>query len=328
MTQPSQKRIGVILTPGFSLMSVASLVEPMRAANTLLAAPAYDITFIQAEPGTVRATAGAAFDGPYLDQAGHDFDLVFVAAAGNPALMKMPALDRYLKMLNARRVALGGISGGPVLLARAGVMTNRRFTVHWDHRDVLRQVSDTLLIERSIYVIDRDRYTCAGGVAALDMMSAIITRDHGAEAAKRVNDWLIHTWVREAEDPQTQNFVETYNVQNRVVLSALKLMHDHIADPLSVPQIAGLTGVSDRQLQRLFAQHLGHTPKDEYLNIRLGHARRLVEQSTLQFIDIALACGFECPAHFSKRFRDRFGETPKVVRQRRANGNIAEIAGA
>ena len=319
------KRIGVVLTPGFSLMSVASLIEPMRAANMLLGAPAFDITFIQAEQGPVRATAGAAFEGPFLDQAVYDFDLVFVGAAGNPALMQMPALDRYLKLLNAKRVALGGISGGPVLLARAGVMKNRRFTVHWDHREVLRELSDELLIERSIYVIDRDRYTCAGGVAALDMMSAIITRDHGAEAAKRVNDWLIHTWVRKADDPQTRNFVETYNVQNPVVLGALQLMHDHVAEPLPLTELAGLTGVSNRQLQRLFAHHLGHTPKDEYLNIRLTHARRLVEQSTLQFLEIALACGFECRAHFSKRFRRHFGKTPTELRRMGAKVNVAGI---
>ena len=242
-------------------------------------------------------------------------DLVFVAAAGNPAAYENLALFKYLKILNSKRVALGGISGGPVLLAKAGVMENRRFTVHWDHRDALREISSDLLIERNIYVIDRDRYTCAGGIAPMDMMSALIASDHGSDLAKAVNDWYIYTSVRDSSQPQRASLVEKYNVHHPAILSALELMQNHIADPLSTTQLADLSNIGERQLVRLFQAQLGKGPNRFYRDLRMEHARVLVQQSALSIVEIAVACGFEGASYFSQIFKENFGVTPTEMRK-------------
>ncbi len=169
-------RIGFILIPGYSLMSMAAAVEPLRAANLLAGRALYDPRYLSPAGGFAASTSGGGFQTAPLAQAG-PLDLALIVAGGNPIQYHDAGLLRGLRALAARRVALGGISGGAAILARAGMMEGRRFTLHWAHIDALSELMPDLLIERALYVIDRDRFTCAGGVAALDMMCALIARD-------------------------------------------------------------------------------------------------------------------------------------------------------
>ena len=312
-------KIGFVLVDGFSLMSLSSAVEPLRAANTLSGEALYSYSYIPISGARATASSGAIFEGFSIEDAGYDFDVVFVAAAGNPAAFENLELFKFLKILNSKRVALGGISGGPVLLAKAGVMDGRRFTVHWDHREALAEISSELLLERNIYVIDRDRYTCAGGIAPLDMMSALIARDHGSELAKDVNDWFIHTSVRDSAHPQRASLVEKYNVHHPAVLSALELMQNHISDPLTSLQLAELSNIGERQLVRLFKSNLGKGPNRFYRDLRLEHARILVQQSALSVIEISIACGFDGASYFAQVFKEAFGMTPTEMRRKARN---------
>jgi transcriptional regulator GlxA family with amidase domain len=315
MEEKKTRKIGFILTDGFSLMSLASAVEPLRAANRLAGETLYEIEFIPASGTRAVSSVGMISEGKSIGESGYDFDLVFVAAAGNPATYDNPALLKYIKMLASNRVHLGAFSGGSVLLARAGVMTNKRFTVHWEHYDALREMSSDFLLVRSLYVIDQERYTCAGGVAPLDMMSAIIASQHGRELAKAVNDWFIYTSVRAASDPQRAGLVEKYNVHHPAVICAIELMQNHIADPLTSEQIANLSNIGERQLSRLFQKHLGKKVNTFYSDIRLAHAHALVKQTSMPIIEIAISAGYESVAYFSQRFKNRFGYTPSVLRK-------------
>lgn len=226
-----------------------------------------------------------------------------------------PALVRGLRALQARKVRLGGISGGAAILARHGLMAGRRFTLHWAHIDALAEFSPELLIERALYVIDRDRYTCAGGVAALDMMCAIIARDHGASFARQVADWFIHPNPRGADAPQRSPVAERLDLRHPMLVGAVDLMFSHLADPLSPEQIAAQVGCSPRQLQRLFNEGLGRPMMQFYREMRLDKADELVQQTALSMLDIALVTGFASAAHFSRLYAERFGMPP--LRRRR-----------
>ena len=220
-----------------------------------------------------------------------------------------------LRALNARGLALGGISGGSVLLAKAGVMEKRRFTVHWEHYEELRALSDRFLLERRLFVIDRDRYTCAGGVAPLDMMYAIIGFDHGIALADAVADWFIHTGVRSGEDPQRIGYAGSHRQVHQVVLTALELMENHLADPLALSHIAMLSGIGVRQLQRRFDDEFGQSVMKCYMDIRLRKADELIRKTKLPFVEVALATGFINPAHFAKVYRTQYGSTPSNRRK-------------
>ncbi|MDC0739532.1 GlxA family transcriptional regulator [Cognatishimia sp. SS12] len=307
------RKIGFVLLDGFALMSCASAIEPLRAANLLAETPLFDTVYLSQDGGVRRASCGAGFDTVALDHLREKPDVIFVVAGGDPFAPVSRTLLAGLRALAAQGVAMGGISGGSVLLAKAGLLQNRRFTVHWEHFEALQALSDDYLMERRLYVIDRDRYTCAGGAAPLDMMHAIIRSQHGAALAHAVSDWFIHTGVRRAEDPQRGP--QRQQALHRAVETALALMENHLADPLSVPQIARLSGSSERQLHRHFAADLGQTPKQVYLHMRLRKSDDLLRQTRLPLTEVALACGFATAAHFSTAYKKLHKMSPKSRRE-------------
>lgn len=306
--------IGFILTPGYTLMSIASAVEPLRAANHLSDRALYACSYHSTGGGYVASTAGGGFETQVL-AAEADLDLALVVAGGNPMQYDDPGLNRILRGLDHRGVHLGGISGGAAILAKAGLLENRRFAVHWAHMDPLAEYAPDLLIERALYVIDRDRFTCAGGVAAMDMMGALIASQHGAAFAREVSDWLIHPRLRLAEEPQRAGVGQRFNVHHPVLEAAVELMTTHLADPLSPAQLAALSGGSARQLQRLFAAQFGKPMMAFYRDLRLAKADELLQQTALPVVEIAILTGFASVAHFTRCFAEKYGAPPGRRRQ-------------
>ncbi|MFG6083204.1 GlxA family transcriptional regulator [Paracoccus litorisediminis] len=322
MDSPSTPfRIGFILTPEYSLMSLTAAVEPLRAANHLAGRELYRPSYYSVAGGFAASTSGGGFQTTALHDA-EPLDLALVVAGGNPLLYRDPAVTRGLRILAQRKIPLGGISGGAAVLARLGMMEGRRFTLHWAHVEALAEMMPDLLIERALYVVDRDRLTCAGGIAALDMMCALIARDHGADFAREVAEWFIHTRPRMADEPQLSPTAERLELRNPLLVRGVELMFGHLAEPLTPDQIAGQVGCSARQLQRLFNAELGVPMMDFYREMRLKKAHELVSQTSLSMLDIALVTGFTSAAHFSRLYSQRFGLPPMRQRQtlRRQSG--------
>jgi len=308
--------IGFILTPGYALMSLASAVEPLRAASHLAARNLYKSHYYSIDGGFLASTSGGGFQTAPLSRATiDDLDLVFVVAGGNPLFYHDEALIRGLRALDHRRVPLGGISGGAAILAKAGLMAGRRFCVHWAHIDPLREIDPDLLIEPALYVVDRDRYTCAGGVAAMDMMGALITRDHGAAFAREVSNWFIHHRLRTANELQHEGVRQRFNLNHPMLEAAVELMTSHLADPLAPDHIAGLSGGSSRQLQRLFQAQFNMPMMGFYRDLRLAKADELLQQTELSILEIATITGFTSVAHFSRCFVQKYKMPPTRKRQ-------------
>lgn len=307
-------RVGFLLIDGFALLSYSSAAEPMRAANHLAGKRLYDVRHIPVSGDRSVSSGGAVIEGTASLEVDRDFDLVLVVAGGDPARFEDRRVFQWLRMMARRGVQIGGVSGGPVILARAGIMEGRRMTVHWEHAQTLAEITPSLLLERSLYVIDRDRLTCAGGTAALDLLHGLITRHHGAGFARRVSDWFMHTDVRPSGGPQRAGLVERYGVSDPAVIQSIEMMENHVADPLNLDQLAHLSGLSPRQLNRLFSEKLGASTMGFYRGLRLEKARNLLEQSVLSITEIALATGFASSAHFSTAFKTRFGYPPSNSR--------------
>lgn len=306
--------IAFILTPGYALMSLASAVEPLRAANHLAGRPLYQCRYISGAGGFAASTSGGGFQTePLSALAQTDLappDLALVVAGGNPMLFEDRNLNRALRALAHRGVPLGGISGGAAILAKAGLMGGRRFTLHWEHIDALAEYAPDLLIERALYVIDRDRFSCAGGVAAMDMMGALIAREHGAVFARAVSDWFIHPRLRMADEPQQAGARQRFDLHHPMLEAAIDLMTSHLADPLGPAQLAQLSGGSARQLQRLFAAQFDQPMMGFYRDLRLAKADELLRQTALSVLEIALLTGFTSAAHLTRLFTARYGQPP------------------
>jgi transcriptional regulator GlxA family with amidase domain len=311
MNAPAPRQIGFLLIPGFSLLSYASAVEPLRAANRLSGRQLYAWVHVSAQGRPVEASSGLAIAPD--KKVGDDFplDMILVCAGGNPALHRNARTLSWLRKLARRGVRIGGVSGGPYILARAGLLDGFRCTIHWEHMAAFREEFPQLDTRRTLYEIDRGRLTCAGGIAGFDMMRAIIAADHGQALAKAVSEWFLQTQLRSGSGPQRLTLRERYGVVNPKLILALQTMEDTTEKPLPRDALARGTGLSIRQLERLFASHLGTTIGDLYLKIRLDRARTLVHETALPLLDIAIACGFANGSHFSRAYRARYGQSPR-----------------
>lgn len=317
-TDPLKRRIGILVIDGFAVMSYAALVEPMRAANLLARRTLYDMVNIGMTDQPVKSS-GAAVVMP-VAQVGDDLklDYLFVVAGGDPTTFDDRPTFSWLARQARRGVQIGGVSGGPIILARAGLMSGRRMTVHWEHAGALAEISPHLLIDRQLFVIDRDRVTCAGGTAPMDLMHALITRHHGAPFARLVSDWFMHTEIRPSAGPQRGGLVERVGTTNAAILDAVRAMEAHIADPLTLEQLAGIAELSPRQLNRLFREKLGRSTMRYYRDLRLDAAQNLLGNSPLSLTEIALATGFASSSHFSRAYAESFGQPPSAHRVARA----------
>ncbi|WP_372609721.1 GlxA family transcriptional regulator [Halomonas sp.] len=307
-------RIGILPIADFAIMSYAATVEPLRAANLLAGQPLYEVVHIGPSGGPVRSSSAAVI--PPDAQVGDALrlDMLFVIAGGDIGSYADPALYRWLARLAREGVHLGGVSGGPVFLARAGLMAGRRMTLHWEYAEALAEMSPDLAVERTLYVIDRDRMTCAGGIAPLDMMQALIARRHGAGFARQVSDWFMHTEIRPPVGPQRGGLAERVGTHTPAILDAVEVMESHIADPLDLGQLAQVAGVSPRQLNRLFNEQLGQPAMRYYRALRLARAQSLLRNSALPLTQIALATGFANSSHFSCSYAAQFGQAPSRYR--------------
>lgn len=309
-------RVGFVLIPDFALMSYASAVEPLRAANLLSGRRLYEWTHVAPEGGRVAASCGAETPCAATVRRLPPLDLLLVVAGGRPERFDHAPTFACLRRAARAGLRLGGVSGGPVVLARAGVMAGRHMTVHWEHAEALAEAHPDLMLTRSLYVIDRDRMTSAGGAAPFDMMRALIADREGEALAAEVSDWFHVTEVRPGGGPQRHGPAARHGVRHRGLSAALELMEGAMATPLSRAAVAARVGLSERQLGRLFAARIGKGYAAVYRDMRLARARELIRQTGLPQTEIAYACGFSSPSHFSTAYRAWSGISPGAEARR------------
>ena len=301
-------------------MSYACVVEPLRAANLLSGHELYRVVHISTEL-SVTASCGATISCERRIKDVGKLDFLLVCAGGDPASFADKRTFAWLRRLAAEGARIGGISGGPLILANAGIMDGVQMTIHWQHAPAVLELHPNILLARSLFIIDRNRLTCAGGTAPLDMMHALIAERHGADLARKVSDWFLHTEIRPAKGAQRASLVERYSVHNKPLISALELIERHTGDPpLERSEVARRVGISTRQLDRLFATHLKRSYQTHYRQVRLERSRELLLRSSASIIQIAVACGFSSASHFTRVYRENYGLTPSADRQKRKGG--------
>ena len=243
-----------------------------------------------------------------LSRAGSDLDVLFVCAGGAPADWRSAEVLACLRQLASEGVRLGGISGGPYILAAAGLMKRRRFTVHWEHAPALVEAFPDLAPEQARFVIDGDRLTCGGGIAPLDMTHALIAERMGeaSRAASRTGSFTSRSALPGGRSAPRPPSATTRIIRPR---QALEKMAATVEAPLPRARMARFVGVSERHLDRLFAERLGR-PSQPNIENAPQHAMRLVQQSALGVSEIAFATGFSSAGHLSRRSRNASAKVP------------------
>ena len=307
----------MLMIDGFALMSYAAFIEPFRAANVLAGAKFYDWVHVALADNEMRASNGARLiaDQQIVDPIAVDILLVF--AAGDPTAFRDEACFAWLRTQARRGIPIGGVSGGPYLLARAGLLGRRRATIHWEHAAALQAEFPDLSIEPGLYLIDDDRMTCAGGTAALDLALALIERAQGGALARKVSEWFIQADARHATEPQRTDLATRHGTSDRRLIAMLTAMEAAVEEPSPRAALAIRAGISLRQLERLCQSELGTSIGDVYMALRLDRAMEMLRATGMSVTEVAMACGFRSVAHFSRRFRQQHGRTPVAARRNR-----------
>jgi len=309
-------RIGLLVFPNCSLMALASAIEPLRAANRLAGRQIYVWQLLSAETAGVSTSCGVALQTASIDDDHHaPPERLFVVASLNTDTLHDMRVNRYLQRLAARGVTLGALSTGTFVLARAGVLAGYQCTLHWE---ALRQFAEefpTLSVCSELYVRDRNRWTCAGGTAAIDLMLDQISSDCGGQLAADVSEQFMHGRIRGAHEHQRMAIQWRYGVNDARMTAAIACMEENLEHLMPIDAVARRAHLSLRQLERLWHQHFGMTPQRFYLAVRLDEARRLLKESTASIAQIALRCGFVSASHLGAAYRKTYGHTPGQARQ-------------
>lgn len=304
------RRFTFLILPEFTLLAFSSALDPLRIANQLAQRPLYSWSVASETGGPVLSSSGVAVEADTaisaLDPASH-----LLVCSGNRGTEV--ASERVIGAI--RRHArfggrIGGVCTGAASLARAGLLTGRRFTLHWENQPGFREVFPDLVPTLSRYEVDGDLMTSGGGAAATEMMVTLIDEDYGRDFAIAVADMCLNGSDLDRKRDQRSSIGKAIDSRNPKVLAVLRDMYAHIEEPLELTELAARAEVSRRQLERQFQLLLGETPSATYRNIRLDRARSLLVETDMSLIDVAMATGFNTQTVFSRHFKRRFGVSP------------------
>jgi transcriptional regulator GlxA family with amidase domain len=308
-------RYAFLTLPNYSLIAVTNALEPLRMANRVVGEDVYEWSIASLDGRPVVASSGLDLAPTVaLDKIGK-VDILFVCGGINVREAVTPALLAALKRLAERRVGLGALCTGGYALARAGLLDNYRATIHWENLPALREEFPRVQLNDQVFSIDRDRYTASGGTAPLDMMLNLIELQHGLRISQRVSEQFVLERVRSDRDRQYVPLRAQVGSSHGNMIRVAQLMEENIEKPLSLERIALATGLSRRQIERLFRRHLDCVPKRYYLEMRLRRARELLLQTAMPIMDVTTSCGFKSPPHFSRCYRAQFGYPPSAERR-------------
>ncbi|OWJ90941.1 AraC family transcriptional regulator [Pseudomonas sp. A46] len=313
-------RIAFLLWPGTKALTLALAEEALRVAQRLHPEVVYEMSFLQAEPAAEGAwrLPGEAWSGKLEGQ-----QRLFLVA-DEPPTQVSPALAGAIKQLVRTGCVVGALSAGVYPLAYLGLLDGYRAAVHWRWQDDFTERFPKVIATSHLFDWDRDRLTACGGLAVLDLLLAVLARDHGAELSGAVSEELVVERIREGGERQRIPLQNRLGSSHPKLTQAVLLMEANIEEPLTTDEIAQHVCVSRRQLERIFKQYLNRVPSQYYLELRLNKARQMLMQTSKSIIQIGLSCGFSSGPHFSSAYRNFFGVTPREDRNQRRGASPFE----
>ena len=316
-TRMDKTRYAFLTLPNYSLIAVTNALEVLRMANRVAGRDIYEWSIASLDGRPVPASSGLELTPTVaLDKIGK-VEILFVCGGIDVREAVSNPLLAALRRLGERRVGLGALCTGGYALARAGLLDNYRATIHWENLPALREEFPRVQLNDQVFSIDRDRFTASGGTAPLDLMLNLIQLKHGLRISQQVSEQFVLERVRSDRDRQYVPLRAQVGSSHGNMIRVAQLMEENIEKPLSLERIAHSTGLSRRQIERLFRRHLDCVPKRYYLEMRLRRARELLLQTAMPIMDVTTSCGFKSPPHFSRCYRAQFGYPPSEERRTR-----------
>ncbi len=320
--QAGPERIAFLLIPNFSMIAFTAAIEPLRLANRTAGRDLYSWTILAPSDAPVRASNGLSVnaesgvqDYQRLHGLDRTFDWLFLCGGLRIETWSPEPIQGFVRRAERQGIKIGALCTASHVLARLGLLDGHKCCVHWENLPGFQETFPDIEVSADLFEVDRNRYTCSGGTAALDMMLFLINQRHGGRLATAVSEQCLLDRIRHPHDRQRLPLRARLGIHNPKLIAAIEVMEANLSEPLSQDAVASHISLSRRQLERLFRKHIGRSPAQYYLELRLERARHLLYQSEMAIVDLAMACGFVSASHFSKCYRDLYGKSPRAERQ-------------
>lgn len=309
-TPDRPRRFVFVLMNKFTMLCFSAALESLRIANRMSGKELYSWVLAGEGGESITCSAGTSFR---LDRDLDDLlrdDTILVCGGIDVQYATTKKLLGWLRRESRKGLLVGGLCTAAYVLARAGLLDGKKATIHWENSDSFTEEFENVELTKSVFVMDGKRMTTAGGTSSIDLMLKLIATDHGEELANAVADQLIYSSIRTDQDSQRLSVPTRIGVRHPKLSTVIQMMEANIEEPISPSILAKDVGMSTRQLERLFRRYLNRSPKRYYMELRLQKARNLLMQTDMSVINVALACGFASPSHFSKCYRAHYDTTP------------------
>lgn len=324
-TAATSQAIGFLLLDNFTLISLASAIEPLRMANQLAGRELYRWYTISLDGAVVKASDGLCVTPDVGTQTALTLDTVIVCGGVGPQRAVKREHLSWLQSQARLSRRLAAVCTGSWALAKAGLLDGYETSTHWECLAAMQEAFPKVALSTRLFSIDRDRATSSGGTAPMDMMLTLIGRDHGRELAAGISEMFIYDRVRNEQDLQRVPLKHVLGTTQPKLLEIVALMESNLEEPITLDELANYVDVSRRQLERLFQKNLHCSPSRYYLKLRLTRARQLLKQTPMSIIEVASACGFVSTPHFSKCYREYFGIPPRDERLDKSNVEVLPV---
>ena len=310
---PAPMRVDMLLQDQFSLLCLAAVIEPLRAANRVAVQPLYRWRLLSRTGEAALSTSGiaVAVEGVFAPEDSRD--VLFLLGSFNTRVTD-PSLRAGLRQAARAGAVMAAVEAGSWELARAGLLDGYAATTHWEDLEEFAASFPKISVRNDRFVMDRRRWTAGGATPALDMMLTLLRQDHGLPLALNVASVFVYDQTLPGSTPQPVVSLGRLLGDDPALARAITLMQRHLEEPLSMDAVAVQAGVLRRTLEMRFRAQLGQSPHDYYLDLRLASAKRMLEQSAMSVAAVAAAHGFTSPSGFARAFRQRFQMSPLAAR--------------
>ena len=224
-------RVGFVLDERFSVVPFVSLVEVLRIANRVADRKLFEWTMISVDGRPVTSNSEMEFK---VDLGIRDCEFLpnVVLVTGNDPQRDAPrALAGWLRRQNLGGSILTALGSATLILAKLGLLDGRRATIHWEYLDTLREQFPGIQVCNTLFEVDGNRITCAGGSAVVDLGLHLVHTHCGAPVAMAVSDQFILDRVRHSAHPQPVGS-RFPRVADSVLAKAIDLMESNLENPV------------------------------------------------------------------------------------------------
>lgn len=314
--------VGFLLLSDFSLVAFTGALDVLVTANLVAGKSVFLHKTFGVNSTTVTSDLGLniatddTIDALANVKTGA-LDVLIVCGGFRSSLVPNAKLNKILRDADKASIILGGIWNGAVSLAHARLLEGQECALHPDNHAFMQETFPAVTVSPKTLVHQQNRITCAGPSSAFEMMFSLLKKLSSGELVRAVREILSCDQVAESRDAVPLQLGDDPTLPERL-RTVMALMRKNIEEPLTLAELAEFSGISRRQMERLFQAHLGISPSRHYLDLRLSHAQRLLHQTNESITNVALASGFVNISHFSSCYKDTFGVSPTATRAKKS----------